>query len=154
MPSIDPEVINDSVEDAVVRYLRQPHLFDGSRSRLDTFISMIATHNALNILDAQGRRRQAEGRAAAEATATAPETVLPQRGWDKGKVPAIRSFMRGLEPRERQFLAARLAGERRTSELARTLGLSHLSVTDQRQAVKRENDKLRVRLRRLYDRLQ
>jgi len=153
MPTVDSAIINDAVEDAILGYLTRPDAFDSSRSRLDTFLSLAASHNVLNALAREDRRRRVEGRAAAEAQAAAKQGALFNDVASRGDPTTIRLFMAAFNPLERQFLSARHFGERRTVELARILRLTHLAVPDQRREVKRETDRLRIRLRRLSLRL-
>jgi hypothetical protein len=58
--------------------------------------------------------------------------------------------MMGLlqDAKDRQILALRLQGERRTAAFAEILGVSHLSIEVQRREVKRAKDRIDKILRR------
>ena len=57
-------------------------------------------------------------------------------------------MQRLLDPRDRQILALRLQGERRTEAFAEILGLSYLPIEAQRREVKRAKDRIDKILRR------
>jgi hypothetical protein len=52
------------------------------------------------------------------------------------------------DPKDRQILALRLQGERRTEAFAEILGILHLSIEAQRRGVKRAKDRIDKTLRR------
>ena len=64
MSHVDPAILNDSADDAILKYLQDPSRYDASRARLETFITFIARRKVIDALDREARRRRAEGRAA------------------------------------------------------------------------------------------
>jgi DNA-directed RNA polymerase specialized sigma24 family protein len=145
MPGLDTAIAIDAVEDALMYYLARPERFDPAQARLDTFITLAATHRALNAIRAEVRRvRNAQSFAATQPATCEPAIFVTP-------IDTLNSFVLpnfADTDEERRFLAMRLAGERRTVELATALNLQHLPVVDQCRLVKRLTDKLMVRLRR------
>jgi DNA-directed RNA polymerase specialized sigma24 family protein len=143
MPSIDRSVINDAVEDAVIHYLDHPHSFVPTRSSLETFITFAAWRNVKDLLRASGRRRRAEERAAAENQAGVKSTSNDRRSRP--------SWLLGVAANdsERRFLSAWLFENASVRELASVLGKEGAPTSEQKVAVRRVKEKLRLRLRRL-----
>jgi hypothetical protein len=137
---VDSDLINDAVEDALLAYFGAPGRYDSSRARLDTFIVAMASHRLRTLLRSQRRRRIAEERLSKSAI-TPAMVLLTDR---------VRTAVRvKLTDSERRFLEARMAGERRTPELARLIGSDDVPIDQQRLIVKRMTERLRLRLRRL-----
>lgn len=95
-------------------------------------------------------RREREARWAAEhqATVSPPDDLAGQRA---ALSADLIGRVRGLLPDSRMRITFDLwlEGERETAVYAKALGLEALPVAEQRPAVKRERDRLRVFLRRL-----
>jgi hypothetical protein len=94
-------------------------------------------------------RRQAHEEEVAQAYATSPVELDPVVGNLLQQEESERlqqredDFMSLLQdPKDRQILALRLQGERRTEAFAAILGISHLSVEVQRRGVKRAKDRI------------
>lgn len=145
MRSLDPATIVDAVEDAVMKYLRQPETFDETRSRLETFVAVQARRNVLDRIRRDKRRRLAEQRAGLLPAPLTGRATLESRQTVTRIINAT-----AWTPMERCFIAARLNGTRSTVELATILG-STGEEAQQRRDVKRVCDRLRARLRRFLN---
>ncbi len=146
----DASLIEESVHDAILDYLFAPHSFDPSRSRLDTFVGLAARRN---LIDGLRRLHRLAGR---EIVAGHPlnETLalaVPIAEPDDSCAALVAVIARSEA--ERAFLNARLDGERRTDVLAKLLGMADAPTSEQRRAVKRVVDRLRIRSRRLRPQL-
>lgn len=146
MPGLDLAIVNDAVEDAILGYLQRPELYKPSCSRLDTFILLAARRDALNMI----RRLQCRHRAEGIAASMQPRLYqMDEVGLFAGRCPAVVDWLGvARTDAERAFLKARLAGERRTRQLACILGLSTNDPLEERRLVKRTRDRLHLRFRR------
>jgi RNA polymerase sigma factor (sigma-70 family) len=145
-PFLDPTVVSDVVEDAVLHYLSAPERYEPSRAGLDTFILHDARYRILHAIRSDQRRRRRDSTVTRGDPAAVPE---PDTEGDRNDGLLAILIPKVANGRERAFLEAKAHGERRTSALAEILGLPQLSASDKRRAVKRVADKLLLRLRRL-----
>jgi RNA polymerase sigma-70 factor, ECF subfamily len=154
-PRTDEQIIWDGVSAAFLDYCSRPHQFDERRAvPLDRFLRTASWRNVANILRSNVRRRTHEEDAARAHASAAVEldpvagnllqqeenTQLHQREED------LISLLQ--DPTDRQILALRLQGERRTEAFAELLGISHLPIGVQRREVKRAKDRIDKILRR------
>jgi DNA-directed RNA polymerase specialized sigma24 family protein len=145
MSRVDPTIIAEAVEDTVLEYIAKPASYDPHKASLVTFLVLAATRNALDALRAQKRRRVLEERSLVEF-AILHDGSRPD-GESVGRTLDL--FAATKTDAERRFLAARLEGEHRTEVLAELLGATSLSQKEQRSAVKRCTERLRMRWIRL-----
>lgn len=144
MPSVDPAVIEDAVEDELMKHLCVPCAYDPSRSTLDRYIALGATHNVMDALRRNQRRLKHE----VPIGDNWPEVAISfstARLWSGELRLALKVTN---TKQERVFLCARLRGERRTVVLARILGLDSVPIHEQQAAVHRTWVRLRSRIRR------
>lgn len=144
LPRIATDILSDAVEDAILKYLRRPDIYDPNISRLDTFLTTVAVRCALDSLRRDARRKEIE------------QLILRDwRGWVDVEQDVqfrdvaqdvIRMVVRTRE--ERRFVDARSLGECRTEVLASLIGFSNCATHEQRAAVKRMNERLRMRAKR------
>jgi DNA modification methylase len=148
-PRTDEQFIWDGVIDAILDYCAQPRQFDERHGiPLDRFLQMAAWRNVANARRGEARRMAREVKAGQTHATTAVELdpvvgnllqkeesgQLHQQGVD---------FMNLLQDsKDRQILALRLQGERRTTAFAEILGISHPPVEVQRREVKRAKDRI------------
>jgi len=148
-PRTYDQIIWDGVSEAFLDYCARPHQFDERRGvPLDRFLHMASWRNVANTLR-DNRRRRAREEEVARAYATSPVELDPVVGNLLQQEESAQlhqqedDFMNLLrDPNDRQILALRLQGERRTEAFAAILGISHLPVEDQRRAVKRAKDRI------------
>ncbi len=154
-PHTDEQIIWDGVSEAFLDYCARPHQFDERHGvPLDRFLHMASWRNVANTLR-NNRRRQAHEEKVARTSATLPVELDPvvenllQQEESAQLQQQEEDFMDLLQdPKDRQILALRLQGERRTEAFAAILGISHLPVEDQRRQVKRAKDRIDKILRR------
>jgi DNA-directed RNA polymerase specialized sigma24 family protein len=132
----------------------RPETFDPSRHvPLDRFIAQAAWRNIRDILRGEKRRKVREEKAEEFSGNNLVELPSPvansEESVSQREQQQTDELMRTLDnPMDRKILELKLAGVRRTEEFARVLGVNHLSVAEQRQAVKRAKDRIDVHLKR------
>ncbi len=148
-PRTDEQIIWDGVVEAVLDYCARPHQFDAERGvPLKHFLLMASTRNLQNLLRGETRRRARQEKVGALHRSSAVELDpvvgnLLQRE-ESGQLQQWEEDMMRLlqDPTDRQILALRLRGERRTKAFAEILGISHLPTEMQRRQVKRAKDRI------------
>jgi DNA-directed RNA polymerase specialized sigma24 family protein len=66
MPHVDPAIVNNACEDAILKYLANPQVYQRSRARLDTFVRFVARRKVLDAVAKEARRKRIEQNAADE----------------------------------------------------------------------------------------
>jgi DNA modification methylase len=154
-PRTDEQMIWDGVSEAFLDYCSRPYQFDASHGvSLDRFLHMASWRNVANILRRNVRRLTHEEEAARTYATVAVEldpvvgNLLQQE--ESAQLHQQEEGFMGLlqDPKDRQILALRLQGERRTEAFAAILGISHLPIEGQRREVKRAKDRIDKILRR------
>lgn len=148
-PTTDEQAIWDGVSAALLDYCARPQQFDESFGiPLDRFLGRAAWRNVANILRGEKRRKAREEQVGQEDSAAVVE-LDPTVGnlLQKEETARLRhrqeQAMHVLQDqKDRQILALRLQGERRTERFAEVLGIGHLPAGEQRQAVKRAKDRI------------
>jgi len=150
-PMVDKDIISDGVTDAFLEYCIKPESFDpGKNVPVDRFLLMAARRNVSNVLRSEKRRRDREEKYAREEFVEladfAGNTIGEGRNSDARKL----SHLLGLldDPKDKQILRLKLAGERHTEAFSKVLGISDLPVEVQRKEVKRAKDRIEKILRR------
>jgi RNA polymerase sigma-70 factor (ECF subfamily) len=154
-PHVDREYIWDGVVDALLDYCAQPRQFDKGRGvPLDGFLRLAARRNVANMLRSHKRRKAREekvGQGPTEMSVEFDSVVgnIVQREENTEIQQRQNAVMNILHnPRDRQLLALRLQGERRTEKFAEILGIGALPIEAQRREVKRTKDRIDKILRR------
>lgn len=152
---IDQHIVWDGVIDALLDYCARPQQFDVARGvPLLRFLHLAARRNIMNALRREHRRKAREavaGQAWAAShvalDATAGNLVQQEESVQRQRhQAALTAALR--HPHDRQILALRLQGVRRTEAFAEVLGISHLPIETQRREVKRAKDRIAKILRR------
>jgi DNA-directed RNA polymerase specialized sigma24 family protein len=121
------DAIVDAVVDALVDYIRRPERFEPSREvPLRAWLRLAATRDLQNALRRASRREAREEQYAEERSLVRSET--PRVAPRPRNVSAILRTL--CAPSELPAAMARLSGERRTSVLARLLGLADFAEAD------------------------
>jgi hypothetical protein len=141
-PTADLFTIEDAVLDAVATYLRRPERFDPPRSGLLTWISLAAVRHV------DDQRQREDARKAAEAVVASETRQAPSRQWPPMLGIKLVLTKAATSRRERKFLAAWLR-HRSFNNLVHILGISDVSAASQIQEVRRLQERLRLRMKRI-----
>jgi hypothetical protein len=154
-PRTDEQVIWDGVGAAFLDYCARPHQFDETHGvPLERFLHMASWRNVANILRNNLRRQAREEEIAREVVTSTVEldpvvgNLLQQEESERLHQQEDEFMSLLQDPKDRQILALRLQGERRTEAFAAILGVSHLPIEVQRREVKRAKDRIDKTLRR------
>jgi RNA polymerase sigma-70 factor (ECF subfamily) len=154
-PRSPEDICYEAVTTAFLDYCAQPHRFDAERGvPLHRFLLLASRYDMLNLLRGEARRRAHEEEAGHVYTRSAVEldpvvgNLLQKEENEQRhqREEAMMSLLR--DPQDRQILALRLQGERRTEAFAEILGIAHLPIEAQRRGVKRAKDRIDKILRR------
>ncbi|NOK08474.1 HEAT repeat domain-containing protein [Corallococcus exercitus] len=147
---LDSDSANDAAIDAILSYLSNPDSYNPKAMRLATYLSLIARRRAQDQQTSAANRERREQAFAsiAELTMSAPGLAL------EDSVEASHAWERlikqnALSKQDTLFLQLFLAGERSTEKLAEALELTATSQNEKRVLVKRHQDRLMKRLKRL-----
>jgi DNA-directed RNA polymerase specialized sigma24 family protein len=150
----DPHLVSDGVTDALLDYCARPAAFDEARNvPLDRFLAKAAWRNIANLLRGEKRRKIREGKAVDLAGQNVVE-LYPVAGNPSQNEPLdtkkqLENLLRLLpDPTDRRIFDLRAMGERRTGEFAKVMGITHLSIEQQRYEVKRIKDRIDKVLKR------
>ncbi len=153
----DEHIIATSVEDAILTYLRNPDEFDPERGSL---LSYIITAAKWRLLSAISRKREKnvelESHENVSIYSGEPdlpiEDVLIAEDEDKRTFKRLRELL--PDSRDQAMLEAMMDGERITDTYAAILGISDQPQDVKRQEVKRNKDRIKIVIRRKFDRNQ
>jgi hypothetical protein len=149
-PQVDEDLLNAAAVDALIDYVRRPKSFSGAPGEtLDDLMYRAAWRNAHDSLRSEARRHKREARYAKEAARQTPSRTVVDTVVRISADIRARAVETAATVVERKAAALWLDGERRTARLAEALGLSGLSMADQRLEVKRFKDRLLKRVARL-----
>ncbi len=154
-PQTDEHVIWDGVSDAILDYCARPDSFDEKRNvPLDRFLQMAAWRNVANSMRGEKRRKTREEKAfhaygePPVELESAVGNLLQKEKNEQRRQQQVKLMTALQSETDRQILALRLQGERRTEVFAKVLGISLLPIKDQRREVKRAKDRIDKLLRR------
>jgi DNA-directed RNA polymerase specialized sigma24 family protein len=143
-PTIDIGLVWDGVTDALLDYCAEPTAFDADRGvPLDRYLHRNAWRNVANFLRQEKRRKIREEKSA-ELYPVVELSASAGNPSEDNENSHRRHHLLALlkDTRDRQVLELRLQGERRTSEFAKALGISHLPIETQRLEVKKAKDRI------------
>lgn len=148
----------EAATDALLEYLDRPERFDPGKSRLDTYLKFNAARDMENIRAKTTRRL-------GKIDFVDP-VELPESGGNNDQVgvgdPVLQELLESADQEELNQLIQRtfdndvdraiaeliLDGVRETVEYAEVIGITDLSVDEQRTQVKKHKDRVNVRLKR------
>lgn len=142
--SVDPDVVEECIEDAVLGYLNAPETYDSRRASLDRFVAFVAKNKLIDHVRQAGRRLRHEVPAGGKLPDVADRNDQAPRIWHRLRAVLTAARTKG----ERAFLGARLRGERRAEALGKILGIDHLPICVQRTEIHRTWMRLRLRILR------
>jgi hypothetical protein len=157
-PTTDQELIWDATTTALMNYIEHPAKYNPALRSLLGYLKMAAEGDLKNALARQKRGAKVvsfedvalskqignidiESESLARLEARAKLTELSQQQ----ELENIRITANELD---RQLMVLINAHERRTSEYAKTLGITHLASSEQKRIVKQHKDRLRLRRKR------
>jgi RNA polymerase sigma-70 factor, ECF subfamily len=155
--AVDEELIYDAAVDAILTYVQHPESYNQEKSGLFTFLTISARGDLLNLLKKEGKRKKheffSESVELTEASRNRRESLQSSDEMGPLEILEHREALKLISnliegPRDRDLLELMLAGERKTSAFARTLGLENLDAAEQRKIVKQHKDRLKKRLER------
>ncbi|GER83773.1 hypothetical protein KTAU_24100 [Thermogemmatispora aurantia] len=157
----DPQLIQDAVTDSVLTFLEHPKRYRPERGSLWHYLMMNAEGDLRNALSRYQReqQRQLPLSSVALPLSAGNSSLEEVRPWQEAEArlalsaPPLQELLQRLRsetftPIEWRIVVLMLQGERRTSAYAAELGLTYLSIEEQRKQVKRVKDRLRSRLKR------
>lgn len=140
----------DLATDAIVEHVMNPARFDPNRSRLATYLTVIARGDALNLAASRANAKKNHSRFV-ELTVV-DRNEYAESNLAKFDAERIMKDYRNeiiREDGDEVVLRLFLSGEDATEEYARALGLTKLPDNEQRQRVKQRRDRIEKRLQRL-----
>lgn len=153
-PHTDIHLVSDGVTDALLDYWGKPFSFDLSRGvPLYRFLVQASKRNVSNLLRGEQRRKVREEKWAESLDEKVVELCVPPGNPMQNEVPLQRQQLAKLaqaveDPVDKKVFELRMKGERRTTEFAKVLGLTHLTVAEQRRQVKQAKDRIEKALQR------
>jgi DNA-directed RNA polymerase specialized sigma24 family protein len=157
----DPHLVQMAADDAIINYFQHPHRYDPAQSSLDTYLTMSARCDLLNLLrgarysgfpkntefvelDAAGREYKIEVKDE-DFNVEEQALILASPVWT-----LLEQFLPDMTDREVALLM--LEGVRETEEYAHVLGIDYLPKMAQATEVKRHKDRIKKSLGRHIDR--
>jgi hypothetical protein len=140
---VDPHMLQDAAEDALLKYVKNPTMYRPSRLGLFGYLTMAAQGDLKNELAKLERRRKNE-------KPLKNVEVEDRRGNEEVEDPDLGSGLEKIFDDPRDLEIARLIAdkERSTVRYAAVLGLSDRPAEEQRREVKREKDRVKKRMQR------
>ncbi len=163
---LDDAAISTAVTDVILDYAKRPQQYDPERLSLRGYLRMAVQGDLLNLLEKQTRERNHLKIIALDDVADEPEARnIWQEAEDREARLAVylptdtsvEAFMRKLpeiipDAREREVIVLMAEGERDSACFAVVLGCEQLDVAAQRKLVKQVKDRIRLRLKRYWQR--
>lgn len=155
--SVDPMACAEAASEAIVGFVINPGIYDPKRLEVLAYLRMAARRDLLNLLRKERRhqRHRRDFRVVEHGTedgkylGTEDDPSLPMQIEEARQDQALPDELwQELTDVERLVWERMQQGERRTSVFAVVLGVTHLSVAEQRREVKRVKDRLKKRMER------
>jgi len=156
--AVPRDMLTDAACDSLLALIQSPHRFDPLRSSLMTFLTLVADRRLVDHLRVAGRHAAREihvGGSHDVEDWSGPrlrgEACRPHEPVAADRLPSEFEDIvaKALpDPRDRALLALICEGRRTIGDYAAVLGITHLSVADQRITIKRSRDRVLNRLRR------
>jgi len=159
-PGYEETLIRDAATDAILDFIQHPSKFNPKKSALFTYLSMAAYRDLLNVIAKEGRRRRRELslQVVEETLNDGNNLVEPEIEGEmvldgitaEKKSEILRLVAETFpDPRDRDFLALMMDGERKTNAFCKILGIQSVNPEEQKKIVKRHKDRITKRLQRL-----
>jgi RNA polymerase sigma-70 factor (ECF subfamily) len=156
-PRVGQDLINQAAGETILGLIKKPASFDPHRASLEAYLMMAARGDLLNLLRKETRHRHRSlesvelssdaGKYLGREDDPAQKLLVAEAEASlQDRIPA--EVREGLTREEEAVLNLILHNERRTSEFVKGMGISHLSLDEQRRLVKRAKDRLKKMLER------
>jgi RNA polymerase sigma factor (sigma-70 family) len=158
-PQVDIHILDTVAADLLLAYEKNPIIYDPSRASLFTYLRMAARDDVRNALDKQTRRQKrltSLDDATVELPASGRYNVqnifeledLVSQYTDRSPQEIIDQLMNSLNETDQELVMLLAEGVRETERYAEAMGITHMSVEEQRQEVKRAKDRLKKHIKR------
>jgi hypothetical protein len=147
----DSERLHDFAVDAIMSYLRTPDRYDPAQSSLLSYLRMDAHGDLLNDHDRLHRAREAELQVGVEVADLQRKGATDDYPSDREPPTMTLAQIREAFPdeRDRRAVLLLIAEERSTEAFAEVWDVANLPPDERFQAVKRNKDRVKARIRRL-----
>jgi hypothetical protein len=153
-PHTDIHLVYDGVTDALLDYCSRPAGFDTSlRVPLGRFLARAARLNVANLVRGEKRRKAREEKwgelsddKIVELCPSAGKLIQNELQVQQQQLAELAQRLK--DPADKKIFALQMKGERRTSEFAKVMGVTHLPATEQQREVKRAKDRITKLLQR------
>lgn len=151
----EPTIIEDAAIDAILCYAERPEKYNPDRLRLQSYLVMVATADALNAWQKIKRKNRRELSLADVEVDQRMRNNLIEANNDDPDRPGLPNDWKQqvsnlfTDLRDHEVLELIITGERRTAVFAKALKLGNLTDEDTRREVKRHKDRIKKRLNRL-----
>lgn len=155
----DPHLVDSAIADTIVKYLRQPEVYDPSKMSLDRYLAMDARGDIRNALQSHHDLPDSDlvmgvlvelpsGHRKSPVEDEALDDLDP---YDRppSVVEAARRQLATLSDRDRELAELLVENVRSYAIWADRLGITHLPLEKQRREVKRQKDRISKKLERL-----
>lgn len=158
--AVDRDMVEEAVGNVLLEYINAPERYDPDRGPLQRYLVMAAYRDFQNLSAKEARRAGSQRYLSTLYTEQEGEDIVDDQQ-DIGQL-IWRIHAEGLwqmldeqfpDPTERQVVELIVERVRSVQLYARLLGLTHLSIEDQREEVKRVKDRLKKRLHRIGENL-
>lgn len=151
--SLDQDIIADVVFDALTALVAVPSKFDPLRSSMRTFLALVVHRDLINLLRKPFFKQELHRLDVDDPfrPVSLQELSNPEDEYILGE--SMDLFHQKLttifpDQKDRQMADMVLAGIRKTSAYANVLGVEHFTHSEQKNIVKREKDRIKVKMKR------
>lgn len=149
----NPEIIWDSVCEALFNYIRNPMFYNPGKASLEKFLLMSADGDLKNAIakEARHQRRKENFSTNVELSVLRGNNIKEGKSVDQNLLDdELWRYIKTILTTDvdRALVRLILDGERQTEQYAKVLKISSLSLEEQRKEVKKAKDRIKVRLKR------
>lgn len=148
-PGADDHALQTAAEDAVLSVIRNPDIYDPTRSPLRHFLCMAGGRDLANARQREWRhQKNREVRDCVELPADDGNSSTGDDDLPSFDAPNLAAVIAAFSDPERRVFDLMRGGERRTEVFAAALGIGDRPADEQEKEVKRAKDRIKVRLKR------
>ncbi|HEU5199516.1 MAG TPA: hypothetical protein VFU32_07760 [Ktedonobacterales bacterium] len=157
---VDRDMVKDAVANVLLEYIDAPERYDPDRGSLQRYLVMAAYRDFQNLSAKEARRAGLQRYLSLLSTEQEDEDIVDDQQDIEQLIGRIHaeSLWQMLDehfpdPTERQIVELIVDRVRSVQPYTQLLGLTHLSLGEQREEVKRVKDRLKKRLQRIGENL-